>query len=256
MKSPAHAVREPACEIRFGQVGVAQLRVRSTVPSELAAELERKIAQAPHLFARAAICLDLNALPALPDASEALVIFDTIRAAGMLPIALAYGTPEVETLARLLDVPVLAKFRAQYEAIGAAPAVPPPDAVAPSAPAAAPEPVAVAARPAVSQIHAQPVRSGQQIYAKQRDLVLTATVGAGAEVIADGSIHVYGTLRGRALAGALGDATARIFCSDFQAELVAIAGRYRVLEEVPAELRGRPVQARLDGEQLVLEPLR
>ena len=121
---------------------------------------------------------------------------------------------------------------------------------------APPEPITVAARGGVSQIHAQPVRSGQQLYAKQRDLVVTSTIGAGAEVIADGSIHVYGALRGRALAGALGDTTTRIFCSEFHAELIAIAGRYRVLEDVPAELRGKPVQARLDDEQLVLELLR
>jgi septum site-determining protein MinC len=99
------------------------------------------------------------------------------------------------------------------------------------------------------------VRSGQQIYARGRDLVVSATVGNGAEIIADGSIHVYGRLAGRAVAGAHGDASARIYCQDFQAELVSIAGHYRVFEEVPADLRGKPVQASLDGERLVLEKL-
>ena len=80
-------------------------------------------------------------------------------------------------------------------------------------------------------------------------------VANGAEVIADGSIHVYGRLSGRALAGAQGDANARIYCLDFQAELVSIAGRYRVFEEIPAELRGKPVQAWLDGERLLIEAL-
>ena len=80
-------------------------------------------------------------------------------------------------------------------------------------------------------------------------------VGNGAEVIADGSIHIYGRLSGRALAGAQGDATARIYCMDFQAELISIAGRYRVFEDLPAELRGKPVQAWLDGEKLLIEAL-
>jgi septum site-determining protein MinC len=103
--------------------------------------------------------------------------------------------------------------------------------------------------------HDKPVRSGQQVYARGRDLVLGATVGNGAEVIADGSIHVYGRLSGRALAGAQGDISARIYCMDFQAELVSIAGQYRVFEEFPAELRGRPAQAWLEGDKLLLAKL-
>jgi len=101
-------------------------------------------------------------------------------------------------------------------------------------------------------MHTQPVRSGQQVYAQARDLVVAASVGAGAEVIADGSVHVYGPLRGRALAGAQGDEKARIFCREFHAELVAIAGRYKVIEEVPSELRGKPVQVWLHENSLHL----
>ena len=97
------------------------------------------------------------------------------------------------------------------------------------------------------------VRSGQQLYAEQRDLTVTGTVGAGAEVMADGSIHVYGALRGRALAGARGMESARIFCREFHAELVAIAGQYLVADDVPAELIGRAVQVRLAGGEVKLE---
>ena len=95
-----------------------------------------------------------------------------------------------------------------------------------------------------------PVRSGQQIYAENRDLTVLTTVGAGAEVIADGSVHIYGPLRGRALAGAKGNEQARIFCREFHAELVAIAGHYKVLEEIPKELRGKAVQVWLEDQQL------
>ena len=99
------------------------------------------------------------------------------------------------------------------------------------------------------------VRSGQQVYAQGRDLTVCATVGAGAEVIADGSIHIYGALRGRSLAGASGSESARIFCREFNAELVAIAGTYKVLEEVPPQLVGKPVQIWLENEKLRIEEL-
>ncbi len=104
-------------------------------------------------------------------------------------------------------------------------------------------------------MHTSPVRSGQQIYAQDRDLTVCASVGAGAEVISDGSIHIYGALRGRALAGAGGLATARIFCREFNAELVAIAGTYKVLEEIPKALIGKPVQIWLENDSLRIEAL-
>src|SRR5205823_3474714 len=98
----------------------------------------------------------------------------------------------------------------------------------------------------------EPVRSGTQIYARGTDLVVTASVSPGAELVADGNIHVYGTLRGRALAGASGDAAARIFCSRLEAELVSIAGRYLVSEQLPAEHRGFPVQIALVEDALTI----
>jgi septum site-determining protein MinC len=103
---------------------------------------------------------------------------------------------------------------------------------------------------AAAQIQNQTVRSGQRIYARNRDLIVTATVGAGSEVIADGCLHIYGALRGRAIAGARGQSAARVFCQEFHAELVSIAGVFRVFETIPAELAGKPVQAWLADEAL------
>ena len=100
----------------------------------------------------------------------------------------------------------------------------------------------------------QPVRSGQNIEF-DGNVTVVGSVSSGAEIIASGSIFVYGTLRGRALAGTAGDRTARIFCRSFQAELVAIDGRYRLAENLDPGLRGRPVQARLDGSGMTLTPL-
>ena len=99
-----------------------------------------------------------------------------------------------------------------------------------------------------------PVRSGTQIYARGSDLIVTAAVSPGAELVADGNIHVYGVLRGRALAGASGDAAARIFCTRFEAELVSIAGRYLVSEQMPADVRSTSVQIALVDDQLTISP--
>ena len=105
---------------------------------------------------------------------------------------------------------------------------------------------------AKTRLVTQPVRSGTQIYARGADLVVTAAVSPGAEIIADGNIHVYGALRGRALAGAGGDVDARIFCSRLEAELVSIAGHYLVSEQLPPEQQGYPVQIALVDERLTV----
>ena len=101
----------------------------------------------------------------------------------------------------------------------------------------------------------RPVRSGQQVYAAQADMTVLAATSAGSEVMADGSIHIYGPLRGRVLAGARGNVDARIFCQSLQAELIAIAGRYQLLDELDTKLIGKPAMIRLDGEKLIIEPL-
>lgn len=103
----------------------------------------------------------------------------------------------------------------------------------------------------------RPVRSGQQVYAKDTDLVVLGQIGPGAELIADNNIHVYGPLRGRALCGVGGNTNARIFCQSLEAELVSVAGTYKVLEEIPDTLRGRPAQIwySVDQDRLMIEAL-
>jgi len=241
MNKPLEAVREPAVEIRFGQVGLAQVRIRTTDAGVILDELTGRVASAPQFFERTAVCLDLSALEKEPTANEMRAVFDAVRRAGMLAVGLAHGTAGVDTLARSLDVPVLTQFRVQGKAT---PVQPPVKEVPKAAPVEAP----VLHPPSLMQ-H-QPVRSGQRVYARNSDLVVTSTVGAGAEVIADGCVHIYGTLRGRAVAGARGEVTARVFCQEFHAELISIAGVFRVFETLPPELVGKPVQAWLDGDDL------
>lgn len=248
---------ELAGDLKIGQVGIANLRIRTLDVERLGAEMRDRVARAPKLFERAAVIIDFGALPGTPDAASALALLDALRAAGVIPVALAYGSSDNERLAVELGLPLLAKFRAQYESADAAANAPAPRAVAETAPAKAAPPAAKA--PAASgepgMIQTAPIRSGQQIYAEQRDLTILSTVGAGAEVIADGSIHIYGALRGRALAGARDNEKARIFCREFHAELVAIAGHYKVMEDIPAELRGKAVQIWLDNGQIHIAAL-
>ncbi|MCS4229863.1 septum site-determining protein MinC [Stenotrophomonas chelatiphaga] len=255
---------EQAGELKIGQVGIANLRIRTMDVERLVQEMNERVNRAPKLFGRAAVILDFGGLSRTPDVASAKALLDGLRGAGVLPVALAYGTSEIELLSQQLGLPLLAKFRAQYERADAEPA--PPRAAPAAAPAreprrAAPAAAALAAAPAPGEapkpgrMQLANVRSGQQLYAENCDLTVMGTVGAGAEVIADGSIHIYGTLRGRALAGAQGNTAARIFCRDFHAELVAIAGHYKVLDDVPDNLRGKAVQVWLEQDQIKIAAL-
>ena len=256
---------EPAGELKIGQVGIANLRVRTLDVDRLTQEMRERVSRAPKLFARAAVVVDFGGLSATPDAATARALLQGLRDAGVLPIALAYGSSDNEALATELGLPLLAKFRAQYEPaggetpapVGAASAVKPmpKERAAEVAPAKASPTPAKAPGGEPGLVQTAPVRSGQQVYAENRDLTVVTAVGAGAEVIADGSIHIYGALRGRALAGAQGNEKARIFCREFHAELVAIAGHYKVLEDIPKELRGKAVQIWLEKDQLNIAAL-
>lgn len=140
------------------------------------------------------------------------------------------------------------------ESIPEAPARPEPVASAPAVPVVAV--TAATTEPVSAMIVDTPVRGGQRIYARGCDLILTAAVNAGAEVIADGSIHIYAPLRGRALAGAAGNAQARIFSLSMEAELVSIAGVYRTFDEGwPGDLAGKSVQIRLRDERIDIAPI-
>ena len=254
------ALDTDACDLRFGQVGIANVRIKRVDAAALCEELERRVRSAPQLVARAAVVLDLSHLLKLPDDGTVDALLEAVRSAGMLPVGLAYGTSETEAMARRMGLPLIAKFRAAYE----------PEAGTVAAPAAVAAEPAVAAAPVREPIHAASpasgpalgaqhhdgaVRSGQQVYARERDLIVTGAIANGAEVIADGNIHVYGGLRGRAMAGAQGDEKVRIYVSDFRAELVAIAGHYRVFEQIPKDLEGQSVQCWLDGEKLMIARL-
>ena len=255
---------EQAGELKIGQVGIANLRIQALDIPKLQAEMADRVKRSPKMFGHAAIVVDFGGLSEVPSADQARELMDALRAAGTIPVAIAYGSSATEALARELDFPVLAKFREAFDFSEGKSAPVPSPAPVPAPTPAANTAVANAAPAGPSNgngngnggaaqpgmIHSAPIRSGQQIYASNKDLTVLTSVGAGAEVISDGSIHIYGPLRGRALAGAQGNESARIFCREFDAQLVAIAGNYKVLEEVPAEMVGKPVQIWLENGQL------
>ncbi len=197
--------------------------------------LEAKINQAQGFFKDTPVVLDFTPLAtAKPELSPLL---QAVKNAGLAPVAARTEDAQLQVLLSEANL-VLIKDRER------------------EAPTARVEKSASKAPASSStRIHDRPVRSGQQLYGKNSDLVLTTQTSAGSEVIADGSIHVYGTLRGRALAGVSGDTQARIFCEKFEAELVAISGHYKLIDDIPSELRGEAVQIWLENESLKIEKL-
>ena len=172
---------EQAGELKIGQVGIANLRVRTLDIAKLVAEMSERVQRAPKLFERAAVVIDFGSLSRCPDAATARDLVRGLQQAGVLPVALAFGTTEVELLAREIGLPLLAKFRAQYErAVEAVPPAPeqaPVERIVDKAAAREEQTETVAAPVAASSgapgmMHLAPVRSGQQVYAQNRDLTV------------------------------------------------------------------------------------
>lgn len=206
------------------------LHVRKPDPALIDERLAEKIQQAPGFFHNAPVVIDLEGL-ANPQAEvDFAALHDVLRKHNMIPVGIRHGSPELRAAALLAGLPALPEVR----------------------PPAAKKPETVTTN---TRIHTQPVRSGQQIYAAEGDLVVLGAISPGAEVLADGSIHIYGPLRGRALAGVRGDQKARIFCQSLEAELVSVAGHYRLIEQLEESRRGQFVQVYLSEERLVIEPL-
>jgi septum site-determining protein MinC len=233
-----------ALELKGRTLSLTRVRVLNADPAAIDAQLRELARQMP------------QAAQGMPVLVEAALEFDLpalvqqLRAVGMQPVGVVDGV--VNEQARCMGLAIL-------------PAVLPmrsPRSEAAVTPGAA-ETVVEKTEPVVTTTAAvrrptrivdRPVRSGQQIYAEGADLIVTGAISAGAEVIADGCVHVYGPLRGRVIAGARGDNEARVFCRKLEAELVAVAGVYSVAEQMNG-LRGHAAQAFLDGGKLRIELL-
>jgi septum site-determining protein MinC len=230
----------------------------------LIASLAQRMQDAGGFFAQEPVVIDAASLNETPDwpalltafAQHALpvlgvcahgTVLKSAQAAGLVSIDLAAGKPIEPTSEP--NAPTQPAEQASQAVLELGTADTPMVADIPAAP------TAVLANPQTMVVHG-PLRSGQRIYARQCDLIVMGVVSQGAEVIADGNIHIYGPLRGKAMAGALGQTDARIFTTSLDAELVAIAGVYRVIEGVlPVNVHRKPSMIHLQDEVLIIEPL-
>ncbi|HEX4458137.1 MAG TPA: septum site-determining protein MinC [Polyangia bacterium] len=254
----------PALEVKGTITPVTVICLRSVDVTRIEKELRARVDPAPQLFLNAPVVIDVadvdpNAGP-LPLAE----IVARVRACRMVPIGVAHLAPEQVALAAEVGLAIvqLGFGKSRGARANSSSPVEPPVAAAPSAvravaPVAAPAPRATAApaEPAAQSMTVSlPVRGGQVVYS-HGDLVVCAPVNAGAQVIADGHIHIYGRLRGRALAGARGNAEARVFCQCLEPELIAVAGEFLTADDIPKELLGRPAQVYLENGAVKVGPL-
>jgi septum site-determining protein MinC len=243
----ALAGRAPATfEIKSANLPLVSLLLKSPDLGALAAELNTRFGENPDFFDNDPLVLDLSPLQAQPEAAiDIPSLLAVLRRYRVLPVAARGGS--AQQMKTALD----AGLAAAPEAVAAPLALVRKDAAPPS-------PIA---EPALTSalIIDRPLRSGQQIYARGRDLVVLSMVNAGAEVVADGHIHVYAPLRGKAIAGARGYTQARIISTCLEPELISIAGVYRTAEvPLPADVQSKPTQVRLVGGaegKLVMEPI-
>ncbi len=208
--------------------------------------------RAPGFLRFAPVVLGLGDLDMAPGQVDFAGLIEGLRGLEIVPIGTTGGTPEMRNAAMAFGLPPIRSVGGK-ESEEAPPAMAAPPAAAAPEPPAPPPPAPGTARP--TMIVDQPVRAGQRVWAQGGDLIVTGTVNAGAEVIADGNIHVYGALRGRAIAGGGDKADARIFAQNFDPELISIAGYYAVREGLGGAPIGKAVQVRLTGERMRFDPI-
>lgn len=207
------------------------------------AALDAQLRWSPHFFDGAPLILDLAQAPGLSRPAELRALTDSLRSRGLAVFGVQNASPEQISAAE--DAGLISIASGKDAPLNMDSGTKP----------GTRRGLLKKLRPPENRLITQPVRSGQTVVAEGGDLVVVGPVSSGAELIARGSIHVYGRLRGRAMAGAEGDESARIFCRDLDAELLAVAGLYRTSENLEPDLLNRPVQVFLQDERLCVEAL-
>ncbi|KIC11078.1 selenocysteine lyase [Leisingera sp. ANG-M1] len=203
------------------------------------AALDAQLRWSPHFFDGAPLILDLAQAPSLSRPAQLRALADSLRSRGLAVFGVQNATALQEAAAEDAGLITLASGK---------------DAPLNTGPGLRKE-ISKKLRPPENRLITEPVRSGQSVVAEGGDLIVVGPVSSGAELIARGSIHVYGPMRGRAMAGAEGDESARIFCRSLRAELLAVAGLYRTSETLEPGLQGRPAQVFLRDERLCVEAI-
>ena len=234
---------------------------RESIAEQVAA-LAEQVATSPGFYRHAPVLLNVTGASQIADAEDFRALKRAVEELDLVPVGIQGGSADQKAAALETGLPSFptgasAGLRAERARQSDTPAEPPRKAAEPAAspPAEPAAPAATANGSVRARVVSQPVRSGAQVYAKGSDLIVLGAVGAGAEVIADGHVHIYGPLRGRAIAGALGDREARIFCRALDAELIAVGGRYMVHDDLPREVRGKPVMVVLENDRLAIREM-
>lgn len=227
---------KPAFELKGSLFTLTVLHLLSVDSDHFAMHLASHVSQSPHLFNGMPIVIDLVKVAASSQKIDFLVLQTHLRANGLIPVAVKRGTEAQHQEARAVGFAIVS------QSMGAQKSNEPNVSKSMASPARR------------TMVLHKPVRSGQQVHAKGSDLIILASVNHGAELLADGHIHVYGCLRGRALAGIHGDKAARIFCHVLEAELVAIAGHYRLNEGFPI-IKAPMTQVYLVDEKICIQGL-
>ena len=225
-------------ELKGSSFTLSVVHLHDADPEVIRQALEDKIAQAPAFLRHAPVVVNIGGLATLPrwQPLQQAISATGLRIMGVSGCKDAALKSEIDQA----GIPLLTEGK---------------EKVARPAPIPEPDPEPTATPVTKTRLIDAPVRSGQRIYAPNCDLIVTSHVSAGAELIADGNIHVYGMMRGRALAGASGDKEAQIFCTHLTAELVSIAGAYWLSDNIPADYYGKAVRLRLRDAALTIEPL-
>jgi septum site-determining protein MinC len=233
--------QDPVFQLKGSMLAITVMELAHNDLARLDQQLAAKVAQAPNFFSNTPLVLALDKLPEGEGSLDLGALMALCRSHGLRTLAVRANREDDIAAASALDLPVLPPSGARERPL---------DPTGGSSAAKKPEkPAEPEVRP--SKIITSPVRGGQQVYAQGGDLIVLAPVSAGAELLADGNIHVYAPMRGRALAGIKGNAKARIFCQQLGAELLSIAGQYKVAEDLRRDpLWGEAIQVSLSGDVL------
>lgn len=253
MSDTATSGLKQSFQLKSASVSLTALELYYFDDEEFETNLRDKISQAPGFFKDIPLIISLEKYQGLDSELDFFKIIGSCRRHGIHVIGVRAANDDQRRLARGAALALLPGGSLRDQTAAPAPSA---NDTAPEQPATAPaEPAVVASEPAPAKIISQTVRSGQQVYAPEGDLVILAPVQAGAEVLAAGNIHVYGPLRGRALAGIHGAEGARVFCQSLEAELVSIAGHYKISEDLQENGWKSAVQIQLRDDLLVVTPL-
>ena len=248
MSVESTGAERPSFDLKSAQLPVLSVVLRSTDMQALTQDLASRLADDPDFFDNDPVLIDLSQVREAGENIDFVALVDALRAHRTVPVAVRGGSPGQMEAAHALGLtaapdatPIRRAEPEIHEIIREVEVV---------------HEVEIPAPQADALIVDRPLRSGQRVYAKGTDIVVLDIVSYGAEVIADGNVHVYAPLRGRAVAGASGNTSARIFSTCMEPQLLSIAGIYRTIEtDLPADVSGKAAKVRLEGEKIIIEPV-